>query len=67
MSDDEKPAAEEDDMARLRRKSERFGSGYAVMSEAFASEGVTKLTRYVGYFIVGMAGLVVLLAIASKF
>lgn len=74
MSDEAKAEAEpvveaetDDTIARIREKSAKFGSGYAVFSEAFAGEGVTRVVTIVKYGLAAFALFVVFYAISSKF
>jgi hypothetical protein len=56
-----------DEMADLRAKADKFGPGYAVMSEALSGKGVDRLVGGVKLFLAATAALVVLGAVFSKF
>jgi hypothetical protein len=56
-----------DSMARMRVNAERYGKVYAVFGEAFRGDSLKWTTRITSWFILGMAVLVVVLAVLSKF
>jgi hypothetical protein len=60
-------AEPEDEMARLRENAAKYGAAYAAFGEAFKSDGLTKLTKLVQWFLLASVVGVIVLAISSKF
>ena len=61
-----KPDAAKPPEQEMREKTEKFGAGYAIMSDAFKGKGVTMAARLTSWFLAAAAIGVIVMAVLSK-